>query len=407
MKKETGIRVFSVFFHPSISVTAVGGAERRFCETVKFFARKNVQVVVLEPNSSLLNKNYGVYKVHELSHPFSKAKGWLAIYLDWVLWTFLACFRVVTLVLKEACQIILSPNNTAPNIIPAYLAHVVTHRPLCVIAHHIDVPSENVQPTFGNVFYTYREIGYSTLTSLIKSSAFLAMVMMLKKADACITVSNFTAKTLVRLGVKAERISVSGNAVDTQLTIQPDPYENKQFDAVFVGRIAKEKGIFDLLQVWQEVLRKNNSARLLIIGSGPETQKVKDFIKDSILQNNVIVCGRVDDKTLYYLMKASRVFVFPSRFEGWGLSVAEAMACGLPVVCYDIPALREVFGRCKSVFLVPAGDVGRFSDVALGILNKRKKEYERLAKISRNYVSHFSWDSIATEDLRTIKKHAC
>ncbi|MEM2102780.1 MAG: glycosyltransferase family 4 protein [Candidatus Bathyarchaeia archaeon] len=408
MKKETGMRVFSVFFHPSTSVTAVGGAERRFCETVKFFARKNVQMVVLEPNSSLLKKNCGgVCRVYELSRFSPDAKGWLAIYLNWILWASLACFRAVALVRKEACQIILSPNNTAPNLIPAYFAHIATRRPLCVITHHIDLPSENVQPTFGNAFHTYRGIGYSMFTSLMKSSAFFATVTLLKKADACITVSNFTAKTLIRLGIKREKISVSGNAVDTRLATQLNLYENKQFDAVFVGRIAKEKGIFDLLQVWLEVLRKNNSARLLMIGSGPETQKVKDFVKNSALQNNVIVCGCVDDERLYCLMKASRVFVFPSRFEGWGLSVAEAMVCGLPVVCYDIPALREVFGRCESVFLVPVGDVKRFSDAVLRILNKPKKEYERLAKISRNYVSRFSWDTVAMEDLRAIKNIAC
>ncbi|MGQ9565162.1 MAG: glycosyltransferase family 4 protein [Candidatus Bathyarchaeales archaeon] len=403
MKEKMEMRVFSVFFHPSTSVTAVGGAERRFCETVKFFARKNVQMVVLEPNSSLLKKNCGICKVYELSRLFSSAKSWLAVYLDWILWTFFACFRAAALVHREACQIIFSPNNTTPNLIPAYFAHIATRRPLCIITHHIDTPSENSQLTFKNVFSTYRKIGYSTFTSMMKSIAFLAMATMLKKADACIAVSNFTARTLVRLGVKEERISLSGNAVDTQFITQPDPQENKQFDAVFVGRIAKEKGIFDLLHVWREVLRKNNSARLLVIGSGPETQKVKDFIKNSGLQNNVIVCGRVDDERLYHLMKASRIFVFPSRFEGWGLSIAEAMACGLPVVCYDIPALREVFGRCESVFLIPTGDVRRFSDVVLRILNRRKKEYERLAKISRNYTSHFSWESVAMEDLRAIK----
>jgi glycosyltransferase involved in cell wall biosynthesis len=100
-------------------------------------------------------------------------------------------------------------------------------------------------------------------------------------------------------------------------------------------------------------------------------------------------------------MKASRIFVFPSIFEGWGLAVAEALACGLPVVCYDIPALREIFGKCKSVFFIPIGDIERFAATVEKILGENR--FHELAVTSKEFVKLFSWEKVALNDLQIIE----
>lgn len=81
------------------------------------------------------------------------------------------------------------------------------------------------------------------------------------------------------------------------------------------------------------------------------------MIAEDRLEHNILIYGRCSDVKLYSLLKSSKVFIFPSFFEGWGIVVAEALACGLPVVAYDIPAIRENFGSCKNVFLMPIGDI--------------------------------------------------
>jgi glycosyltransferase involved in cell wall biosynthesis len=89
-------------------------------------------------------------------------------------------------------------------------------------------------------------------------------------------------------------------------------------------------------------------------------------------------------------------------FEGWGLAVGEALACGLPVVCYDIPALREVFGQCPSVFFVPVGNTRRFAETVEKILEEgRLAEYET---VSKKYAERFSWKKVAAKDLEVIRK---
>lgn len=404
MQKEANPRVFSVFFHPNTNVTAVGGAEKRFVETSKFFVKKGLRMVVLESSPSLLNEKRVFCRVYTQRSLFSAVDGWLTIYLDWVLWTLLACFRSVSLIRRERCSLILAPNNTVPNLLPAYFAHLVTHLPFCVVAHHMDFLSEKVSSNFGLVYTAYRMTGYSWFVSFLKALAFFVIIRILKKSDAYIAVSNFTAQTLMQLGIAPGRISVSGNGVDLDFIDQFETPIEKRYDAVFVGRISKEKGIFDLLDSWRDVSERDDAARLLMIGSGPDLRKVKEALKKSRLRDNVIARGRVDDAKMYALMKASKVFVFPSRYEGWGLAVAEALACGLPVVCYDIPALREVFGDCRSVFLVSLDDVRKFSATIIEILEMKKEEYNRLASISRSYVRRFAWSEVASKDLRAIRR---
>ena len=121
------------------------------------------------------------------------------------------------------------------------------------------------------------------------------------------------------------------------------------------------------------------------------------------LKDNVFVQGRCSDSELYGLLKSSKVFVFPSLFEGWGIAVAEALTCGLSAVVYDIPALREKFGGCKSVFLVPAKDVKKLSDKIMEVLSLSNRELEKLASASRDFAGSFKWECVAEKDLEAIK----
>jgi glycosyltransferase involved in cell wall biosynthesis len=405
MRERANLRVFSVFFHPNTAVTAVGGAEKRFFETSRGFVHEGVSMVVLESSPSLLRSRRVLCKVYTQRSLFSPVSSWLTIYMDWGLWMLFACFRSVRLIQRERCRLIVAPNNTVPNLFPAYFAHLVTRLPLCVVVHHMDVLSESADSSFGVVFGAYRRVGYSFFVSFLKTLAFFIIIRLLKKSDACVAVSGFTARTLVQFGVASNRISVSGNGVDLGFIGRFRALGGeKRYDAVFVGRIVKEKGVFDLLEAWREVRRGRGSARLVVVGSGPDLQEVKETVEEFGLLGNVIVRGRVDDAEMYGLMKSSRVFVFPSRFEGWGLAVAEALACGLPVVCYDIPALREVFGGCESVFLVPLGDVKKLSAAVLKVLELKKNDYDELAEVSRVYAHRFSWQEVALEDLGVIRR---
>jgi len=390
------MRVFSVFFHPDPSVSAVGGAEKRFVETLRILERrKEVEVTVIESKPSLLAGK------HEISNPISALKGgWLIIYVGWIVWSMRAVIRCLQIIRSRKYDVVLAPNNTAPNLIPAYFAHRVSHLRLCVIVHHIDIVPSDVNPSFSTVYHMYRETGFGWSTSFLKALAFFVILAVLKRCDVCITVSHSTARALINNGVPKERVYVSGNGVDVRY-IDSFKFEgNKSYDGVFVGRISKEKGVFDLVAAWRRIVDVKKDARLLFIGSGPDIDAVRRTVEEFGLERSVVVKGRCVDREMYTSVKASKVFVFPSLFEGWGLAVAEALACGLPVVCYDIPALREVFGKCRSVFFVPTRDVEKLAVTVLEVLNMNQTR--ALAEASKTYVKNFSWERVAMRDLQIL-----
>jgi glycosyltransferase involved in cell wall biosynthesis len=403
-EQHSSVRVFAIFFHPATRVTAMGGAEKRFIKTLeKFCAKDNLEINVLEPAPSLLECREIICKTH-LSPSSFHGKGWLSTYLEWIFWIIRSTFKGFSLIRNLKPNLILIPNNTLPNLISGYLINLTFHHPLCVVAHHIDALPRKKDAENYSLYDSYRKIRYSRPVSLVKTIAFYVTLPILKRAKAIIVVSNFTKEALRNNGVSKPKIFVSGNAVELNLIDKAKPYsKGKTFDGIFVGRIAKEKGVFDLLKVWKEVVKVKKNAKLMIIGDGLELPQVKERIVSSGLMNKVFVRGRCSENELYSLLKSSRIFAFPSVFEGWGIAVAEALACGLPVVAYDIPALKEVFGRCESVFFASLKSIESMTSITLDILDLGEKEMTELSNSSKAYARQFSWEKVAEKDLRFLR----
>lgn len=400
------MQVFVVFFHPEPAVTFLGGAEKRFVETLKIFLEEGIEVIVAEPKPSVLTKHLISCRKIELPTPLPFSLGnWIGIFFRWSLWTLTASLCCLPFILfrRKNVNLILAPNNTLPNLLPAYFLHIFSRLPLCVVVHHVDIlQTENGLNCF-KIYQTYRKIGYSRLVSLIKALGQVVMLGFLKRVNTCITVSDFTAEALITSGVSSKKVFVSGNAVDFNFIEKVEYDKESLYDGVFVGRLCLEKGIFDLISAWRKVVDVKRDSQLLIIGNGPEYDRLKSAIEKFGLKNNIILKRDCPDREMYGLVKASKTFAFPSRFEGWGLAVAEALACGLPVVAYNIRALREVFGGCKSVFLVPIDDFEKLCWSILNVLNLDETERTRLSYISKSYIKRFKWRQIAQKDLKILR----
>ncbi len=396
----TRLRILSIFFHPSSSFTALGGAEKRFIRVLEVWNEKGVSTTVVEPSPKLTSDTWANCETIEIRNIVGfSGKSLLSIYLEWILWVAKACFLCPRLAKQNQYDVILSSNNTLPNLVVAHFLRLVSRRPLIVTVHHLDFPYLDRKANIASSYGVYRRVGFGVSVAFIKALTLFIMLMLLRRSDACITVSNFTADFLQRNRVDRNKIDVSGNGIDIDL-ISKVTAKRKRFAAVFVGRITRDKGVFDLVKIWMQLAHDGSGRKLVIIGSGPDFMKLKEMIIESDMSSAVLLRGRCSDSELYTLMKASEVFLFPSMFEGWGLAVGEALACGLPVVCYEIPALREVFGECKSVFFIPPRNIVKFAEIVMEILDCGS--FAKLAAISREYVERFSWRQVATKDLQVI-----
>lgn len=154
--------------------------------------------------------------------------------------------------------------------------------------------------------------------------------------DQFTAVSQHTAGELVtKLRVPLHKITVvpPGISVDDIEGVAPALTRS---DIIFVGRLLLHKNVDVLIE--SIVLLKQNypTIKCLIVGKGPERENLIKLVRERDLVRNIEFIEYVEDhRQLYALMKASRVFVFPSTREGFGIVVLEANGCGLPVITTD------------------------------------------------------------------------
>lgn len=142
-----------------------------------------------------------------------------------------------------------------------------------------------------------------------------------------------------------------------------------QFDciALMASRFTKEKNIPMAIDAMAEVAKKHPKAGLVIVGSGPEEEKLKT--KSYKLKTNVVFEPWTDDLASYY--KTADIFVLTSNYEGYGRTVIEAEAVGCPVIMTDVGIAGEVITHGENGLIVPVGDARAFADTLISVIEKK------------------------------------
>jgi len=94
------------------------------------------------------------------------------------------------------------------------------------------------------------------------------------------------------------------------------------------------------------------------------------------------------------------VGLFPSYIEGFGLSVLEQLACGIPTIAYDVPGPRHILNTSAAGLLVPAGNAKAMTDRALEILRMNESDYSALSAKCRQTAEQLRWEEIAADTIR-------
>ena len=168
-----------------------------------------------------------------------------------------------------------------------------------------------------------------------------------KRARKVITVSEFSRQRLLQhTGVAEERVVVIPNGVGRQFSVvssdrQAEVRERLKLPShyvLYVGSLEPRKNLTGLLEAWRQLpVTQWGLSLVLVGGSGGQFQSV-NLVNDL---PSVVVAGYVSDTDLPAVYAAAELFVYPSLYEGFGLPVLEAMACGTPVVCSNSSALPE------------------------------------------------------------------
>lgn len=134
----------------------------------------------------------------------------------------------------------------------------------------------------------------------------------------------------------------------------------------FVGQLDERKGLGVLLSAFKIILQKMPETRLLLVGEGPLREMIESEVREYGWQDNVVLTGFVNDVAA--IMHAIDVLLLPSYWEGFGIVIIEAMACGRSVITTNISSMPEIVNDGKTGYLIPPGDERALAERALALL---------------------------------------
>ncbi len=159
---------------------------------------------------------------------------------------------------------------------------------------------------------------------------------------------------------------------------------------LFVGQIQPRKNLVRLIEAFEMLRRKNKELQLVIAGSHGWLQKpIVERIKKSSEREHIVLTGRVPDELLPALYWNAAVFVLPSLYEGFGMPILEAQACGTPVVTSNISSMPEIVGD-SAVLINPVDTASLVAGVRKAFQDTRKVSEAGIRNATR-----FNWQATA------------
>jgi len=197
---------------------------------------------------------------------------------------------------------------------------------------------------------------------------------LLKQADVFISLAKEITQEFLNYGIAQNKITLIPNSVDTtvfhpipspkkdelrkKLGIKPD---NKV--VIYTGRLLETKGLPLLMKVWYKIITEHDQCQLVIVGGGSKDihdceEEIKQYVESNHLEDSVKFTGNVTNVDEY--LQASDIFVFPTENEAFGISLIEAMACGLPVIATPVGGIKDIVNNRNNGLIV---EVGSFTEL--------------------------------------------
>jgi L-malate glycosyltransferase len=272
-------------------------------------------------------------------------------------------------------------------LIPSWLASRLTNTKMVATIHDVSKGKDNQWLQFGNVASFFEKLIYKMPYPNI------------------ITVSDSIRDALIkRFKVNKKRLNIVYNAVDLELIDSIEPkfnplhsYTKKNNSVSFVGRLATNKRVKDLILAVDKLRYEIKDINLTIMGRGPEEKFLRELVKKQKLEKHVKFLIGVSDEEKFSQLKKSQVFVLPSVREGFGIVLIEAMACQNAVIGAKVEGIINVINDDVDGLFFEAKNVEDLAEKIKSLLlddNLRNKlSLEGRKKVENN----FCWDKKAKE----------
>ncbi|MBM3254504.1 MAG: glycosyltransferase family 4 protein [Candidatus Omnitrophica bacterium] len=361
------------------AMSTLSGGDKRFIEIFKRFKAQGHSVKVMIPRigyeickNENLNVSYQILPIRSENN--------LGPILSNLLRLAIANLVVIKNLRKQS--IVYSTSDFFNDTIPAIFLKSIDKKVKWIASVYHIIPHPSRRPG---------KFSFSNFFSFIAQR--MSLLLIARWSDMIQTEANFVRDELMRrYRISPEKIIVCQSGINPKVIDHFSWSQGKIYDACFLARLHKSKGIHDLIEAWQ-CLCKYKDAKLAIAGGGPIEiiNEVKIRIKNLGLENNVFYLGFLSEEEKYKLLRTSKLYVLPSYEEGIPIAFYEAMYCGLPIVTYYLPPYADIKDYILSVPL------GAVHSLALEILRVLEDDdlIHMLGERGRSLAKEHTWDRIA------------
>jgi len=232
------------------------------------------------------------------------------------------------------------------------------------------------------------------------------------RADELITVSDSTRDDLIRvLGIDPKKVTTTHLGVNPGYKPIDDQKEKSRVAekyalpekyVLYVGLVEPRKNLPVLINAFRRVIDEEFNYKLILVGRyGWMYEQVLDQVKELDLENVVQFLGYVPQEDLPLVYNLASLFVYPTIYEGFGLPVLEAMACGVPVVTSDVSSLPEIVNEAGILTPVNDGDA-LFEAIVQGLEDHDLRQ--DLIRKGPERAATFSWTKTAQLTLQVYQQ---
>ena len=250
------------------------------------------------------------------------------------------------------------------------------------------------------VIITVHDLAFKTLKGVFKKRTIIwkriATLLSLKKADKVIAITNFTRSEIENNypKMKKEKLNLVYNgfnnfsAEEIRSSELSTIIQNIQSKYILtVSTISPRKNIDTLIKAYAKIHNQVNYKLIIAGGDGWLSDEIYKLVENLKLTNKVIFTGKITDNELKYLYKNTECFIYPSKYEGFGLPPLEALSYKKEIILSNIPVFNEVYGDVAKYFELDE------IDTLANLLNSEFKEKGEINK----FLSKYNWEVCAKD----------
>ncbi len=390
-----------IFIANDVVGDGMSGGDRIWMNFVKYWRKKiNIILMCSEDANNMLIRGLVKNEIIDITHIIITAKkgnsanfnNLINLFKYQIKRTFKGIKMVYhNLELVKNSDFVYSSSDFYPDLMPAFFAKIINKRIKWIAGYYLiapfpisdSTPYKSTQRLKGFIYWLMQKL------SLFIVKHFADYVFVTSEPDVKRFISKRVDNSKVIVVKGGVDIKASENYMKEANII---PIEKRKYDACYVGRFHPQKGVLELIDIWNILRGRGINAKLAIIGCGELEEKIVNKINEYDINDNIKILGFLDGKEKYEVFRNSKMILHPAIYDSGGMAMAEGMAFGLPGVSFDLEALKSYYP--KGVLKVPCFNLEAFANVITQLL-KDKELYDKFSREALEYTKTWDWEERA------------